>query len=107
MEVSEDEMLERNREIGRILQEARRKKDAPITTCAKLIHTSRRRYMDMEAGQAFIGVVELEVLMKFLKIPVQSFGYGEDTLLVTKPVILEAIPGEKMHIIVDVPKYSS
>jgi hypothetical protein len=104
MEISEDEMLKRNREIGRILQEARRKKDVPITTCAKLIHTSRRRYMDMEAGRAFIGIVELEVLMKFLEIPVQSFWYGEDALLGTKPVILEAVPGEKMHIIVDIQK---
>lgn len=104
MEISEDEMLERNREIGRILQEARKKKDTPITTCAKLIRTSRRRYMDMEAGQAFIGVVELEVLMKFLEIPVHRVWHGGDTLLVTQPVILEAIPGEKMHIIVDVQK---
>lgn len=104
MEISEDEMLERNRAIGRVLQEARRKKDVPITACAKLIHRSRRRYMDMEAGQAFIGAVELEVLMKFLEIPVQSFWYGEDALLATKPVILAATPGEKMHIIVDVPK---
>lgn len=107
MEISKDEMLERNREIGRMLREARKKKDAPITTCAQLIHTSRRRYMDIETGQAFISAVELEVLMKFLGIPIQGFWYGEDALLMRKPVIVEAIPGEKMHIIVDVRECSS
>lgn len=104
MEISNEAMRERNREIGKILQEERKNKDIPITACAKLIHTSRRRYMDIEAGQAFISAVELEILMKFLEVPVQRVWHGRDTLLVRQPVILEAIPGEKMHIIVDVQK---
>ena len=67
MEAPENKIQERNREIGRIVKEARSKKNISVTTCANLIDTSRRRYVAMEEGEAIIGIAELEVLIKFLE----------------------------------------
>jgi hypothetical protein len=66
MEIQIDKIYECNREIGEILQEARTKKNIPLSTCAKVIGTSRRRYASMEQGEAMIGIAEMEVLMDFL-----------------------------------------
>jgi transcriptional regulator with XRE-family HTH domain len=100
MEVREDRIQERNREIGKILREARTEKDIPITTCANLIGTSRRRYVAMEEGEAIIGVAELEVLMAFLSVPTDKIWHGKDTLVVPRRVELETLPGEALQIIV-------
>ncbi len=100
----EKRLLERNREIGLVLREARTKKDIPITTCAKLIDTSRRRYIAMERGEAIIGVAELEVLMAFLEVPVEKVWHGKDTPVVSRQVMLEALPGQVLQIVVDIRK---
>jgi transcriptional regulator with XRE-family HTH domain len=64
-------MLSRNSEIGKILQNAREYRNIPVTKCAELVGTSRRRYLAMEEGKATIGAVELEELVRFLGVPVQ------------------------------------
>lgn len=102
MEYPENQIHERNREIGQILREARKQKNIPITTCAKLVGTSRRRYIAMEQGEAVIGVAELEILMSFLGVPTNKIWSGKDLKTVPHQVKLEAVPGETMHIIVDV-----
>jgi len=63
---------ERNRAPGQLLLAARSACNIPLSTCAKLIGTSRRRYMAMEQGEAMIGFAEFEVLMDFLHIPPQE-----------------------------------
>jgi predicted transcriptional regulator len=58
MESQEHWLQERNREIGRILQEARVQQDVSVSTCASLVGTSRRRYSSLEAGEAATGIAE-------------------------------------------------
>src|SRR6266700_2802585 len=104
MEDQENRILARNREIGQILREARAKKDISVTTCAKLVRTSRRRYIAMEQGEAIIGVAELEVLMAFLEVPADKVWHGKDTPVVSRQVMLEALPGQVLQIVVDIRK---
>jgi len=104
MEDQESRILTRNREIGRIMREARTQKDITVTTCAKLIGTSRRRYISMEQGVAMIGVAELEILMAFLEVPAEKVWHGKDTPVVSRQIVLEAIPGQILQILVDIRK---
>jgi transcriptional regulator with XRE-family HTH domain len=102
MENSENRIQERNRVIGQIIREARNQKSISVTTCAKLIGTSRRRYIAMEQGETMIGIAELEILMSFLGVPTSKIWSGKNLKSVPHQVKLEAVPGETMHIIVDV-----
>ncbi len=102
MEDQENRILARNREIGQILREARAKKDISVTTCAKLVRTSRRRYIAMEQGEAIIGVAELEVLMAFLEVPADKVWRGKDIPVISRQVLLEALPGQILQIVVDI-----
>jgi transcriptional regulator with XRE-family HTH domain len=65
-------LRERNRELGRILQEARQQKDLSLAACADQIGTTQERYAALEAGEAPIGAAELEVLVRFLGIPARQ-----------------------------------
>ena len=102
MEVQENRIQERNREIGLILREAREQKNTPITACANLVGTSRRRYVAMEEGKAIIGIAELEVLMEFLGISSHKVWPVKDALDIPRQFLLKALPGEKLQIVVDV-----
>ena len=102
MEEQENRILARNREIGQILREARTKKDISVTTCAKLVRTSRRRYIAMEQGEAIIGIAELEVLMAFLEVPTEKVWQGKDIPSISRQVVLEALPGQVLQIVVAV-----
>jgi transcriptional regulator with XRE-family HTH domain len=100
MEVPKSTLLERNREIGRIVREARKTKGMSISTCTGSIGTSRRRYVAMEAGEAMIGIAELESLMRFLDIPAERIWPGPITGQLPSPVILQARPGERLYIVI-------
>lgn len=102
MEAQEKKIQERNREIGLALREAREQKNISVTTCANLIHTSRRRYIAMEEGKTTIGAAELEVLINFFDIPASKVWSGKDDLGIPRRIMLEAFPGEKLQIVVDV-----
>jgi hypothetical protein len=102
METQESRIQRRNREIGQILREARVGKDIPVTTCAHLVGTSRRRYVAMEEGTTIIGIAELEILMDFLNVPTQKIWHEKDTVVVPHQVKLEVLPGERLQIVVDV-----
>ena len=102
MEDQENRILVRNREIGQVLREARTKKDISVTTCAKLVRTSRRRYIAMEQGEAIIGAAELEVLMGFLEVPTDKVWHGKDIPVISRQVLLEALPGQVLQIVVDI-----
>ena len=72
-----DALRERNREFGRILQEARLLKGMSLLACAGLIGTSSERYAALEAGESPIGAAELEVLVRYLEIPPRKVWPGE------------------------------
>lgn len=104
MDVQTSIMLERNRQIGRIVQEARAARGLSITKCARAIGTSRRRYLAMEAGEVMIGIAELEELMRFLGIPPERVWPGPITGQLPTPVILEVEPGERLYIVIQARK---
>lgn len=91
---------ERNREMGRLLQEARTRKRIPAAACAEKVGTSRRRYADMEDGTALIGAAELAVLSEFLEIPVQRIWPGACGVGGGQQVVVQAQRGETLQITV-------
>lgn len=102
MEAQENKIQERNQELGQVLREARIQKNIPVSTCAHVIGTSRRRYVAMEEGETTIGLAELEVLMVLLDISTHKVWHGKDTITIPRLVVLEALPGERLQIVVDV-----
>lgn len=104
MEAHELKIQERNKEIGLLLKETRMQKNIPLTTCASIIGTSRRRYMALEQGEAMIGAAELEIIVGFLDIPPHKVWRVNNMPLVPRQITLEALPGEKLQIVIDVQK---
>lgn len=106
MEFVDKGLQDRNREIGRILREARMEKEVSISRCAKIIRTTRRRYTAMEAGETIIGIAELERLVAFLEIPTYKIWHGQNPLATHYEVKVPATPnpGESLLIILDFQK---
>jgi transcriptional regulator with XRE-family HTH domain len=104
MQNQELRIQERNREIGRVLREARRHRNITVTICAELIGTSRRRYSAMERGEAMIGIAELEVLIDFLEVPPQRIWHLTDKELKTDQIFVPFTPGEPVQIVFDARK---
>lgn len=129
-------MLSRNSEIGNLLKNAREYRNIPVTRCAELVGTSRRRYLAMEEGKATIGAVELEELVHFLDVPpgrvwriaegtepmqnlgnaqeVQDDQYVEDeagapvsNAIAPGVVTLRILPGQTVTLVVDGSNYAS
>ena len=98
MEHLENKIQDRNREIGRILQEARSHKNITVTTCAQLIGTSRRRYTAMEFGETMIGIAELEILIDFLEVPRQRIWDVESS----DQIVIPFTPGKPVQVVFDV-----
>lgn len=102
MGTAETEIAARNREIGRVLYEARSQHHRTVTECATLIGTSRRRYTAMERGEATIGVAELEKLMDYLHVPAQTIWRAVQPGRETRQVVVQAHPGETVQVVVEV-----
>ncbi len=100
MEYLDNSLQERNRQIGQILREARLEKDISISTCAKLLKTSRRRYIAMEQGETIIGAAELERLAAFMDIPPHKIWNAKNPL--TPPFTIQMAetptPGESVSV---------
>lgn len=103
MKFPDKSLQERNQQIGRILREARIEKAIPISTCAKQIKTSRRRYIAMEQGETIIGVAELERLAAFLELPPHKIWNVKTPLAPPYKVRVAAtpVPGETFSIQID------
>lgn len=99
MQNQELRIQERNREIGRILREARRQRDVTVTACAELIGTSRRRYVSMERGDVMIGLAELEVLEDFLGVSHRRFARLSEKEASTDQIFVPFTPGEPVKIV--------
>lgn len=104
MQAQIEKLQERNRAIGQVLLEARSRKHIPVTKCAELLGTSRRRYTEMERGRATIGVAELEVLMDFLEVPSNKVWGKASSATGLHQVVLQALPGETVQIVVAIQK---
>ncbi len=102
MQAQMEKLQERNRAIGQVLLEARSRKHIPVTRCAELLGTSRRRYVAMERGRAMIGAAELETLISFLEVPAHEVWKRSTASTGPQQVIVKAQPGETVQIVVDV-----
>jgi transcriptional regulator with XRE-family HTH domain len=115
----------RNREIGKVLKGAREalerrvkgmaqwtggEKRYSVNECAGYLGISRTRYSNIEAGIAAIQVPELEALAVYLEIPTEvlfpqgSPGAEGRTL---RSFSVNALPGEIIHLTVDVPQVNA
>jgi len=101
MQTQELRIQERNREIGRLLKEARIYRNITVTTCAELIGTSRRRYVAMERGEAMIGVAELEVLIEFLGEASHKIWHLMSNEGNTERIFVPFTPGKPVQIVFD------
>src|SRR5260221_12647022 len=101
MQTQELRIQERNREIGRLLKEARIYRNITVTTCAELIGTSRRRYVAMERGEAMIGAAELEVLIEFLGEASTKIWHLTRDEGITDRIFVPFTPGKPVQIVFD------
>jgi transcriptional regulator with XRE-family HTH domain len=92
----------RNREIGSILSQARKKEGKSITECAQFLCASRRRYRDMEQGEIVIGVAELEMLMNYLNISPLVIWPTISRLSATQSLMLKTPAGESVRVTIEV-----
>jgi transcriptional regulator with XRE-family HTH domain len=95
----------RHAEIGRILSSARQSQKRTVSECAQHISTSRRRYTAIERGEAAINVPELDALIRFLGLPISAFWQDSDLSESPRYVVIQADPGEKVHLIVEVQEH--
>jgi transcriptional regulator with XRE-family HTH domain len=96
-----EDLYARNREIGRALLKARQSAKKSMRECAEHVGTSRQRYAGFETGKVFIGAVELESLMRYLRMPAHEV-WSQDMLEGVRDVVVAATPGEMLRILVNV-----
>ena len=66
-------MQARNREIGLLLSQARRAKNATLEACSEAAGISRQYLASVERGESSISVFHLEQVCQLLEIPVAAF----------------------------------
>ncbi len=88
----------------KFITDSRRQRDIPVTACAELIATSRRRYAAMERSEAMIGLAELEVLVDFLGVPLRRFSHLTEKEASTDEIFVPFTPGEPVKIVFDARK---
>jgi transcriptional regulator with XRE-family HTH domain len=93
---------ERSREIGVALERARRREKKSIRQCAEFLGISRRRYTEIEKGAAFIAAVELEELVRFLRVPPHEVYPADLVEEYTRRLVVQAQPGESVQVVVNI-----
>ncbi len=96
------DLQERNREIGKALQQARKRMKKSIAACAAHLGTSRRRYADIERGAVFIAAAELEEMVRFLRVPPYEVWPQQLLNEGARQIIVDASPGESVLVIVNI-----
>lgn len=94
----------RNKELGRVLAQARGLKQMTVTAIAASIGTSRRRYTAIERGDVPITAAEIEQLAEVLGVPFSKFGESVAVPQELRRVIVQAEPGETIHLVLQVHK---
>lgn len=92
---------ERNQEIGALLQRARLRAKKSIRATAAHLGTTKERYAAIESGRSFISAVELEDLLRWLRIPYHEVW---PPYITGDPpdVVVDALPGQAVTIRVHV-----
>lgn len=100
--MQKDVIEQRNQEIAELLHRTRNGKNVPATKCAQMLGTSRRRYNAIERGETPISVGELEVLMRFLDIPVDRLWpvQAQPAQSDQKPVVVHVPQGQEVHLVI-------
>jgi transcriptional regulator with XRE-family HTH domain len=95
------QLQQRNQEIGVMLQRARVQQHRSVSECAMLLGTSRRRYSAIERGEVGISAAELEILLSFLDLPLQTMWNNPEQALMARQVVIKAQPGETVQFVVE------
>ncbi len=93
--------LQRHREIGTRLTEARLRERRSVTECATVLKTTPRRYRAIERGDAAVNAVELEVLMCYLNMSGHEV-WGSIFPLKGMHVEVHGQPGETVQLLVKI-----
>ncbi len=93
---------ERNRQIGSILTHGRQQASRTQEECARAIGTTRRRYGLIERGEVSVSAVELEALIRFLKVPAHLVWGDLVPTNLPRQVVVQAQPGELVQLVVQV-----
>lgn len=94
------DLYERNQEIGRALEKARKRSKKSIRACAEVLGTSWRRYRELERGTVFVTAVELEALVAFLGVPAHEVWPIELISAGTRRVVVNIDEGESVQVVV-------
>lgn len=100
-----DHWQQRNREVGRILREARQRNGRTVTECAMLLRTSRRRYTAIEEGTVAIQLIELEDLMAYLGISAYTLWKPDASIEAqpaTQTIVVTAQPGHVVQLVLEI-----
>jgi DNA-binding XRE family transcriptional regulator len=97
-----DQLQQRNREIGDILAEARRRHHRSVTECANAVGTSRRRYNAIEQGEAAINAGELELMVRYLEVPAEEIWRDFCVPTTPRPVVLQVSSGQQIQFVVEI-----
>ncbi|HEX8219178.1 MAG TPA: helix-turn-helix transcriptional regulator [Chloroflexia bacterium] len=91
----------RNREIGEVLERARKAKKASMEACATAAHLSRQNYAAVERGDSYISAVQLEALSQFLDIPPEVIFSAEVRPTTVRDIVLQVHPGESVRVFIN------
>lgn len=94
------DLYERNQDIGRALERARKRAKKSIKQCAEVLGTSWRRYREIERGTVFVTAVELEALVSFLSVPPHEVWPTELITAGTRRVVVTIEEGESVQVLV-------
>jgi transcriptional regulator with XRE-family HTH domain len=97
-----EELHRRNQELAAALVRARRRMRRSLDDVAAHLGTTRKRYTRIESGATPISAAELEVLVRYLEIPYAEVWPLDEILADTRQVIVDARPGQAVHVLVRV-----
>jgi transcriptional regulator with XRE-family HTH domain len=97
------DLYERNQEIGRALERARKRAKKSIKQCAEVLGTSWRRYREIERGTVYVAAVELEALVSYLSVPPHEVWPTELITAGTRRVVVTIEEGESVQVLVNKP----
>jgi transcriptional regulator with XRE-family HTH domain len=97
------EMQARNAEIGRILEEARARQNISMAELAAAANITRQFYSAIAKGSAYGTAVQIERLIRYLRIPPEAIWHdeGEEERPV-RDVPVQVRPGERVRVVIDV-----
>lgn len=107
MRTTNERLQQRDEQIGKELEAARRIRGRTVTECAHAIGTSRRRYAAIEQGKVSVTAAELELLAHYLELPDDVLSYGLRLGARTQHVLMETEDGDVAELIIQLKRFGA